>query len=114
MRRVMTALGALLAAAPLALTAPSPATAATGTLTIEGDEVPRTRLVDPAPGCHALPWFSLMTRVTVINKTDADVIIYSGEGCKRGLLRGATLVRAGTLRERTLTGTYSLMVQPTT
>ncbi|MET8141155.1 hypothetical protein ABZU32_12670 [Sphaerisporangium sp. NPDC005288] len=113
MRRAMSALSALLATAPLTLAAPAPASAATGTLVVEGDEVPRTRLVNPAPGCYALPWFPLFTRATVINSTDADVILYSGEGCKAGLLRAATSVRAGTTRERTLSGTHSILVQST-
>ncbi|MFC4536246.1 hypothetical protein [Sphaerisporangium dianthi] len=113
MRRVMTALSALLATAPLTLTAPLPAGAATGTLVVEGDRVPRTRLVNPAPGCYALPWFPLFTRASVVNSTDADVILYSGEGCKPGLLSAATSVRAGATRERTLTGTHSVLVQST-
>ncbi|GGK89112.1 hypothetical protein Sme01_49380 [Sphaerisporangium melleum] len=111
MRRVMTAAGALLAAAPMAFAAPPPASAATGTVVIEGDRVPRTRLADPAPGCHLLPSFPLLSRVSVINSTDADITLYPGEGCRAGLLRPATTVKAGTTRERTLTGTYSLLVQ---
>ncbi|GAA3846666.1 hypothetical protein GCM10022226_82890 [Sphaerisporangium flaviroseum] len=112
MRRVLTTLSALLATAPLTLTAPWPAAAAVGTLTIQIEGVVHAKFVDPAPGCFTLPSFGLMSRVLVINNTDADVILYSGETCKSGFLRAASGVRAGTTRERTLIGTHSLRVQP--
>lgn len=113
MRRALTTLSALLAAAPLTLTVPWPAAGAVGSLTVQSERIPRTEFVDPKPGCYALPFFPLMSRVSLINNTDADVILYSGENCRPGLLRVATRVRAGTTRERTLTGTHSLKVEPT-
>jgi hypothetical protein len=113
MRRALTTLGALLAAAPLTLTAPRPAGAAVGSLIIQAEGLARTQFFDPAPGCYALPSYPLMTRVSVINNTDADVVVYSGENCKPGILRAATRVRAKTASERTLTGTHSIRVWPT-
>ncbi|RCG17774.1 hypothetical protein DQ384_39650 [Sphaerisporangium album] len=131
MRRALTTLTVLLAAAPLTLAAPWPATAAdaapgsgpgprhaagrgdenaVGELLVETDRLPRTKLVRPKPGCYVLPRFPLLSLVTVTNGTNADAIIYSGENCKPGFLRPASRVRAGTISRHTLTGTYSLLV----
>ncbi|MEU8272332.1 hypothetical protein AB0B89_34920 [Sphaerisporangium sp. NPDC049002] len=112
MRRVLTTLSALLATAPLILAAPGPAVAATGKLIITTEGVTRNQFFDPAPGCYGLPSFRLLSRVQVINATNADVIVYSGANCRSGLLHAATRVPAGTVGERTLTGTHSVQVQP--
>ncbi|GII78784.1 hypothetical protein Sru01_37660 [Sphaerisporangium rufum] len=113
MRRALTAAGTLLAAIPLVLTAAGPAGAATGTLTVESTRGPRVRIVNPAAGCHALPAFPLFSRIRVINATDTDVVFYSGAGCRSGLLRATTRVRAGATVRRTMSGTYSVRVEPT-
>ncbi|WP_424533151.1 hypothetical protein ACOZ38_22450 [Sphaerisporangium viridialbum] len=113
MRRVLSTLGALLATVPLTLTAPGQAVAATGKLIIMTGGVARNQFFDPAPGCYGLPSFRLLSRVRVINQTNADVILYSGENCRPGFLRATTRVPAGTVGERTLTGTHSIQVQPT-
>ncbi|MEO3807733.1 hypothetical protein ABGB17_01880 [Sphaerisporangium sp. B11E5] len=112
MRRALTSLGLLLATTPLMIAATPPATAATGTLVLQSDGLMIAQFTNPKHGCYELPEFSLLTRTALINKTDADVVLYSGPGCKRGLLRAATRVRPGATRERTLTGTYSLSVRP--
>ncbi|GAA1516333.1 hypothetical protein GCM10009677_57060 [Sphaerisporangium rubeum] len=112
MRRALTSLGLLFAAAPLMAATTQPATAATGTVALRADGTLVVTFVNPKPGCYELPEFSLLSRVSLDNKTDADVVLHSGAGCKRGLLRAATRVRAGATRERTLTGTYSLSVRP--
>lgn len=112
MRRTLTSLGLLLAAAPLMAATTWPASAATGTVVLRDGASLIAKFVNPKPGCYELPEFSLLSRVSLENKTDADVVLHSGTGCKRGLLRAATRVRAGATRERTLTGTYSLSVRP--
>ncbi|GII82613.1 hypothetical protein Ssi03_06030 [Sphaerisporangium siamense] len=117
MRRTLTTLSVLLAAAPLPLMALCPASAAgwgngdaDGDIVVETSSLPRTRFSHPAPGCYSLPKFPLLSTVTVTNGSNTDVIIYSGEQCKPGFLRPATRVRAGTSSRHTLTGAYSLMV----
>jgi hypothetical protein len=112
MRRALTSLGVLLAAAPLMVATGPPAAAATGTLVVQADGMVVTQLTNPKQGCYELPAFTLLTRASLVNKTDVDVFLHSGPGCKRALLRPVTRVRPGTTRERTLTGTYSVMVNP--
>ncbi|WP_214416777.1 hypothetical protein [Sphaerisporangium fuscum] len=83
----------------------------TGTLVIQGEKSPRTRLVDPAPGCYALAPFPLLDRVTVTNGTNTGVIMYFGLGCKPGILHSPTRVPPGTGVERILTGAQSIRVE---
>ncbi|MFC6084543.1 hypothetical protein [Sphaerisporangium aureirubrum] len=111
MRRALTSLGVLLATTPLVIAPGLPATAATGTLVVQADGAVVTTLTNPKQGCYELPEFSLLTRVSLENKTDTEMVLHSGLGCKRGLLRAATRLRPGTTRERTLTGTYSIAVK---
>ncbi|MET7365947.1 hypothetical protein ABZS61_08960 [Streptomyces sp. NPDC005566] len=70
-RRTATTLGALAAAAVLALTVPSSAYAAEGVLIINGGEYK-----DPS-GCYSITWYPS----SVTNHTDAIAEVHSGPKC---------------------------------
>ncbi|MDH2426330.1 hypothetical protein [Sphaerisporangium sp. TRM90804] len=112
MRRALTALSALFAAAPLVMAVPPPAAAATGTLVIEGEGVPRTQLDNPAAGCYSLPSFPFLSRAVIANNTNVEVVVYSGPDCKRGLLRAGVRIPAGTAKHRRMMGAHSVKVFP--
>lgn len=79
MRRAVTIVSALAYAGLAALTAPAPAHAATGTLTVSNELGPADEWQDPGPGCYepgtGTPPF------TVRNQTDSTVELCTGAGC---------------------------------
>jgi hypothetical protein len=79
MRRAVTLASVLVSAGLIALTAPAPAHAATGTLTVSERLGSLDEWKDPAPGCYepgpGTPPF------TVNNQTNSTVEIYIGAGC---------------------------------